>query len=149
MRYEYVVKIAAPPGKVWSTLIDVEHWPQWTESMIRVQRLDDGPLSVGRTARVHQPKMRPMVWTVTELAPEQSFTWATATAGLRLVAGHDLTPETGGVSALLSLQVTGWLAPLVTLFIGPRIRRYLQMEAEGLKRHTEPDGRGADGDYGD
>lgn len=139
MEYEFAVKIAAPPGAVWTTLADVENWPQWTESMIQVQRLDDGPLSVGRKVRVRQPNMRPMVWTVTELEPERSFTWATATAGMQLTAGHDLTPEAGAVSARLSVRVTGWLAPLITPIIGARIRRYLQMEAEGLKRRAESD----------
>lgn len=140
MEYEFAVKIAALPHKVWTTLVDVENWPQWTESMIQVQRLDDGPLSIGRKARVHQPKMRPMVWTVTELDPERSFTWATATAGIQLTAGHDLTSEAGAVSARLSVRVTGWLAPLITPIVGARIRRYLQMEAEGLKRRVESDG---------
>jgi uncharacterized protein YndB with AHSA1/START domain len=141
MDYEVMVTIAASPRQVWATLTDVEHMPQWTDSMTLVRRLDDGPLSVGGRARVQQPKMRPMVWTVTELEPDRSFTWTAATAGIRLTARHDLTPEADGVSARLSVRVSGWLAPLIIVITGSRIRRYLRMEGEGLKRAAETQGQ--------
>jgi uncharacterized protein YndB with AHSA1/START domain len=143
MDHEVTVTIAAPPRRVWTTLTDVEHMPEWTESMSLVQRLDDGPLSVGCRVRIHQPKMRPMVWTVTEFEPERSFTWTAAAAGIELTARHDLRPEADAVSARLSLRVTGWLALLIIPAVGPRIRRYLRMEAEGLKRAAESERRSA------
>jgi uncharacterized protein YndB with AHSA1/START domain len=137
MKYEFQVSIAAPVARVWATLTDVERMPEWTESMTRVRRLDDGPLAVGSSARIEQPKLRPMVYTVTELVPEQTFTWAASTPGLRVVATHRLTAGDRDVTLVNVVEVTGLLAPLLPPSIRERTRRYVELEAEGLKRQAE------------
>ncbi|MGH3319761.1 MAG: SRPBCC family protein [Streptosporangiaceae bacterium] len=140
MEYETSVDVAAPVESVWKVLTDVERMPEWTESMTRVERLDDGPFAIGSKARVQQPKMQPMVWTVTELEPARSFTWGAASGGVRLTAGHRLTPGPSTLSGVLSVRLTGPLAPILTVVFGRRIRRYVRMEAEGLKRRCEARG---------
>jgi uncharacterized membrane protein len=137
MYYEFAVDIAAPTDLVWTTLTDVERMPEWTTSMTRVRLLGDRSLSVGSKVRIEQPKLRPLTWTVTELEPQQSFTWTATTAGLRLTGGHRLTAGEDMVSVVLSMRVAGLPAPLLTPLIGARTRQYVQMEAEGLKRRTE------------
>ena len=49
------VEISAAPDQVWGVLTDVERWSEWTETVTRVQRLDDGPLREGSRARISQP----------------------------------------------------------------------------------------------
>lgn len=137
MRYTRTDSIAASPSDVWAILADVEHWPDWTASMREITRLDSGPLRVGSTARVRQPAGRPMVWTVTELADERSFTWTASTPGIRFTGFHELTPSGSGVRAVLTFTLTGSMAWLARLLGGGRIRRYVDMEAEGLKRQSE------------
>lgn len=137
MRYTRTVEIGARPADVWALLADVEHWPDWTESMREITRLDSGPLRVGSTARVRQAAGPAMVWTVTELAEERSFTWTAASAGMRFTGYHELTATGSGVRAALTFTATGPMAWLVTLFLGGRMRRYVDMEAAGLKRHAE------------
>ncbi|GAA4979533.1 SRPBCC family protein [Actinopolymorpha pittospori] len=138
MRYETTVPTSADPGNVWATWIDVEHWPDWTESVTSAERLDSGEFGVGSRARIKQPAMRPMVWTVIEAQPGRSFVWETRTAGTQMVAGHFL--ETGPSNTLnirLSIDHSGLLAGLLGRIVGDRIRTYLRMEGEGVKRHAE------------
>lgn len=138
MRYTRTDTIAARPSDVWAVLTDIEHWPDWTASMREITRLDSGPLRVGSTARVRQPAGRPMVFTITELATERSFTWTASAAGLRFTGYHELTShEPSGVQAVLTFTLTGPMAWLGRLLAGGRIRRYVDMEADGLKRQSE------------
>jgi uncharacterized protein YndB with AHSA1/START domain len=92
VEYETSVRIDAPPEKVWRVLTDVERWPEWTPSMTRVERLQTGPLQVGSTARIKQPKFPPTVWRVTELEPGRSFSWAAGGPGVATVGGHRMRP---------------------------------------------------------
>ena len=142
MQFEAAIDIDAAPGDVWAVLTDVERWPQWTASMTSVQRLDEGPFAVGSRARVRQPKLPAAVWEVTDLEPERSFTWTASAPGVNSTAEHRLTPRpVGAVSVTLGISQTGALSPLVAL-LGSRIaRRYVRMEAEGLKRRCEDVGR--------
>lgn len=137
MDYIRAEDVAAPLERIWQLLIDVEGWPRWTESMRRITRLDQGPLQVGSRSRVVQPRGRPMVWTVTELEPLQSFTWATHAPGLRLVGEHRLETAGDMVHTRLRLTTEGPLAGLASLTAGARIRSYVDMESAGLKRASE------------
>lgn len=139
MRFETTVPIAADPRTVWRTWTDVEHWPDWTPSVLKAKRLDtSAEFGVGSRARLKQPGMRAMTWTVTESVPGRSFIWRSATAGVRLLAGHVLEPAPGDlVTARLRFELAGPLAAPVGWLIGARIRRYLQMETDGVKRYCE------------
>lgn len=138
MDFSVSVSIDAPATRVWPILADVEHWPEWTASITRVQRLDSGPFGPGSRARVEQPKLSPMLWTVTSCEPNRSFTWRTAMPGVTSIGDHRIAHAPGdGVTVTLSLRQTGVLAPLIALFAGGLTRRYLQMEADGLKRRSE------------
>jgi uncharacterized membrane protein len=138
MEHEVVVTVDAPAEKVWSVLSDVEGWPEWTESMSKVERLEDGPLAVGSTARVKQPRLAANVWRVTELEENRSFTWTTKAMGITTVADHEieeLEPATSKVT--LRIRMSGGLAGVLSLLFGGMTRRYVQMEADGLKRQSE------------
>ena len=138
--YETSINIAATTDKVWFAIEDVERWPRWTASMTSVERLDRGPLARGSRARVKQPKLPPVVWTVTDLEPRRSFTWTATNPGITSVADHQLSPGPGNtVNVRLSVRQTGPLAPLLGLLASGLTRRYVNMEAEGLKRYCEAD----------
>jgi uncharacterized protein YndB with AHSA1/START domain len=143
MHHETSIDIAASPGLIWSTLSDVELWPEWTGSVTEVERLDDGDFGVGSRARVKQPGMPRLVWEVTEYAPAEVFTWAAKMPGVITTGGHRLgTGVDGSVTVTLTLDQEGPLAPVVWRLTGSRSRRYVQMEAEGLKRRCESGGAG-------
>ena len=138
MRYEVEVHIDAEPEKVWEVLVDVEHWPEWTPSMTSVQRLEEGSFGVGNTARVQQPRIPRAVYTVTEYQAGRSFTWAAGSIGVRTRASHDVAAQAGGGTTVrLAVSQTGVFAPVSALFAASLIRRYLAMEAQGLKGRCE------------
>jgi uncharacterized membrane protein len=131
-------RIDAPLDRVWQTLIDVERWPEWTASMRRVERLDAGPLSVGSRVRIKQPRLPAVVWQVTSLDPRQSFGWTARSIGITSVADHQLSTSTdGAVTVTLVLRQTGPLGWLVGTLAGRMTRRYLNLEAQGLKSRSE------------
>jgi hypothetical protein len=137
-RFATSIEIEADPERIWSVLADVERWPEWTDSITRVERLDGGPFGLGSTTRVEQPRLAPVVWEVTEFAAGVSFSWRTRSSGVTTTGGHHVVAKTGGgATVVLTVEHTGLLAPLVWLFTAGLTRRYVETEARGLKRRSE------------
>ncbi|MCM0677463.1 SRPBCC family protein [Micromonospora phytophila] len=140
MRFEAGTELAADAERVWTVLVDVERWPEWTASVRRARRLEPGPLVVGATARLEQPKLRPAVWRVTELTGGCAFTWVSVSPGVRTRAEHRVLPLPDGRSRVeLVVEQSGPLAGVVGWLYGDLTRRYLRMEADGLRRRCERD----------
>ena len=138
MNYELSIAIKAPPEHVWTVLSDVERWPEWTASVTRVTYTAGERLAVDNRVRIKQPGLPALQWEVTEVTPLQSFTWQARSGGVVTRATHQLRPgRAGGVTVRLGLQQSGPLAGLIGLLTARRTRRYVRMEAEGLKRRCE------------
>jgi Polyketide cyclase / dehydrase and lipid transport len=134
MRTDFSIQmdIPAPRTLVWSLVADVERWPEWTASVSRVNRLSSGPFQVGSHVRIHQPKLPPAIWRVTELTPGASFTWVSRALGVRVTARHTVAAAGNGSSAALSIHYEGVLGGLLARWVGELNQRYLNMEASGL-----------------
>ncbi|MET0417620.1 MAG: SRPBCC family protein [Actinoplanes sp.] len=138
MRFEADTEIAADADQVWAVLTDVQRWPEWTASVSRVERGEPGPLAVGATARLTQPKLRPAVWRVVELTDGREFTWASDAPGVHTRGEHLLRPLPGGRTRVeLAIAQSGPLATPVGWLYGGLLRRYLRLEADGLRRRCE------------
>jgi uncharacterized membrane protein len=131
------VNIDAPPEKVFAVLCDVERWPEWTSTMTSVQRTDSGPFAVGSSARVCQPRLRPAVWRVTDLEDRRNFTWTTRSFGLSMSASHLIEPHGAGCRVVLSFELSGFIAPLISRLYGGLMERYVTTESQGLKQRCE------------
>lgn len=131
------VQIDAPPDRVWGVMHDVERWHEWTPTMTSVRRTNEGPMRVGARARIHQPRLPPAEWTVTDWQEGTSFDWESRGPGVRVLAHHSVAANGGGTRATLSIQYSGMLGGLLGRLLTSINRRYLALEAEGLKRRSE------------
>jgi len=129
--------VAAPPETLWDAVIDVGSWPAWTSSIASV-RLLDGELADGRRAVVKQPRLPTQTWTVTELEAGRSFAWTTHSAGITTEGVHEVRASgDDGSRIVLTATQTGILAPAAALVLGSLTRRYVELEAAGLKASAE------------
>jgi uncharacterized protein YndB with AHSA1/START domain len=124
--------IDAPPERVWEVLFDVARWPEWTPTIGRVERLDDGLFGVGSRARVHQPKLPPAVWQVTEVVDGRSFTWTAKGPGMRTIARHEVVADADGSEVTLSIEQTGPMGAVAAVIWRRLTQRYIELEAESL-----------------
>jgi hypothetical protein len=132
------IDIDASPERVWSVMTDIERWPDMTESVTKAELTPSGPLAMGSEARITQPRLGTRRWRVTALEPGKSFTWETRGAGVHMAANHTITPTEGGRSSVtLAIHSSGWAVRLFGWLLAGTGRRYMDMEAQGLKRRAE------------
>ena len=130
------IAIDAPIEVVWSVFSDVERWPTWSSSFTSVE-LIDGPMRLGAKARIRQPRLPTVVWEVTKWEPGRSWTWATTSPGARTEASHVLTRSGAGTVAEQSIISSGPLGRVAARVWRSLTRRYIAIEAAGLKRQSE------------
>lgn len=135
--YNVSIDIQAPPDRVWAVMSDIRRWHEWTPSITSIRRLDEGPLRVGSRAMIRQPKIPPALWRVTEIEEGRRFSWVTGSPIARATGRHDVEPLAGGSRATLSLEYSGILGALIARLLDGINRRYLTMEANGLKARSE------------
>ncbi len=132
------VEIEAPAALVWDVFTDVERWPEWTASVTRLVALDGPGLAVGKRFEIKQPKLPTLVWEVTDLNPGVSWTWAQRSSGGSTLAHHTLTPTADGRTLVhQALDQQGLGGAIVGRLMRGTTRRYLEMEAQGLKGRSE------------
>jgi uncharacterized membrane protein len=135
---ESSVAIDAPASLVWEVFTDVERWPEWTASVTELVGLDGREIAVGKRFQIKQPKLPTLVWEVTDLEPGVSWTWTQRSAGASTLAHHTLSPLSD-VRTLVrqTLDQRGPIGALVGRLMRGTTRRYLAMEAQGLKARSE------------
>jgi uncharacterized protein YndB with AHSA1/START domain len=132
------IDIDAPAAVVWEVFSDVERWPEWTASVTRLVALDGPGIAVGKRFEIKQPRMPKLVWQVTEVTPGAAWTWEQRSPGGLTVASHEVTPISDGRT-----RVRQWIDQggpggiLVGLLMRRMTRRYLDLEATGLKARSE------------
>jgi uncharacterized membrane protein len=132
------IEIEAPATVVWEVFADVERWPEWTASVTRVTPLEGRTLAVGRRFEIKQPRMPKLVWRVSELEPGRSWRWEQRSPGGHTIAAHEVV-VIGEARTLVRQQIDQrrLLGAVFGLLTRRMTRRYLTLEAEGLKRVSE------------
>jgi uncharacterized membrane protein len=133
----------ATPQAVWRILEDVESWPQWTPTVLKVKPLGNGGLRVGAKYLVTQPKLRPAIYEITDCIPGRAFTWAQRMPGAALIADHRIIPNGSDTEVELSFRSEGLLANVVAKFFSKIISEYVATEARSLKARCDATGADA------
>jgi uncharacterized membrane protein len=141
------IEIDAPPQLVWDVFSDVERWPEWTASVTSLVGRDGPDLAVGKRFAIKQPGMQKLVWRVTEIDPGSSWTWVQRSPGVLVTARHDVISQPGGHTLVRQkLDQRGVLGSLVGRLMVKKTKRFLALEAQGLKARAEQRSR-ADGPH--
>lgn len=132
------IDVATSPDRVWEVLVDLERWPEWTDSVSSVRPLDAGPLAVGSRVEISQPRIPTGTYTVTALEPGSAFTWEQRQPGSTVTAHHECAPlPDGGARVELRVVMSGAVGGVVGRLYRKLTERYLAMEAAGLKARAE------------
>jgi uncharacterized membrane protein len=138
MRFEKSIDIDAPQQRVWDVLSDLEAWPRRIDTVEAIELLTPSPLAEGSRVQLKQPKLPEGVWDVTVWDAPSYFEWTQKTGGITSVAGHRVEALGEGRARLtLTLDMRGFLIPVMALFYRGLTNRYMTREAEGMKRAAE------------
>ena len=138
MRFEHSIDIDAPQQRVWDVLSDLEGWPQRIETVDVVELLTPPPVATGSRVRLKQPKLPEGIWEITVWDAPSYFEWTQKTGGMTSVAGHRVeTVDEGRARLTLTLDMRGFLIPVIAMFYKSLTNRYMTLEAEGMKRTAE------------
>ena len=136
--------IRRPPADVFAALVDVESYPSWliASGIVRVERLDPGPLAAGSRLRIHQTvagRSTVLDGTVTVLQPGAAFA----------LRGKDKDGVSIQIDAVLALDELAtrlrWSLRLglplrfrmFESMVAPQARRAAALDLEALKRRLE------------
>ncbi len=137
MHFEKSIEIDAPQQRVWDVLADLEAWPQRIETVDVVELLTAAPITQGSRVRLKQPKLPEGTWDITVWDAPSYFVWTQKTSGITSTAGHRVEAlDERRARLTLALDMRGFLIP-VALFYKGLTNRYLNLEAEGMKRAAE------------
>ncbi len=138
MLIEDSVEIDAPAALVWEVFTEVQRWPEWTDSVTSLVGLDGSGLAVGRRFAIKQPGMQKLIWQVTALEPGTSWTWVQRSPGVHVAANHEVVAQPGGRTLVTQqLDQAGVLGSLVGRLMATKTKRFLALEAQGLKARSE------------
>jgi|SRR4051812_10966873 uncharacterized protein YndB with AHSA1/START domain len=136
------IEIAAPAGRVWDVFVDVERWSTWTASISAARALDGPGIEAGKRFEIRQPRFPKLVWEVTDVEPGRSWTWRQRSFGAETRATHEVVAQGPGRTLVRQrIEQRGPLGVVVGLLTRRLTRRYLDLEARGLKGRSE---QGAD-----
>ncbi len=138
MLTEDSVEIDAPAQLVWKVFSDVERWPEWTASVTSLVGRDGTDLAVGKRFSIKQPGMSKLTWKVTDIDPGLSWTWVQRAPGAFASARHDIIAQPDGRTLVRQrLDQRGVLGALVGRMMLKKTKRFLELEAQGLKTRSE------------
>ena len=113
MRFSSSIEVDAPVNKVWALIDELEKWPQWMLSIRKIERVSEGPLTVGSqisvTAKVGRLSVT-LLMTITEFLPERSVVMQGKALGTNLTRFYYFEPVNGKTKVTLGGDVSGLLA---------------------------------------
>jgi carbon monoxide dehydrogenase subunit G len=139
MRFESSIDINAPVEKVWALIDELEEWPRWMPSIRRIERISQGPLTVGSqlsvTAEVSGLTVT-LVMTIIEFVPERNVVMEGKALGTKLTRFYTLEPVNGKTKVTTGGDVSGalaWVACRGGQKVSAEIAEAVRKKVEGLE----------------
>ena len=141
---EIETRIGRPPTVVFEALTDVERYPQWliASGIVRVERLDAGPLAVGSRLQIAQTvagRSTVLDGSVTAFTPGSAFGLRGKDKdGVTIEIDAALTPDGQTTRLRWSLRLKLPLRFRVfESMVGPQAKRAAALDLEALKQRLE------------
>ena len=140
-RIENALEIEAPPELVWEVLTDLERYQEWNPFVPHAQCSFVVGEPIDMRVHIFASFAQPQRETVFEFVPAERFCYgvpASRLGHLRSSRCHILRPGNDSQTRYRSeFELAGWLAPLVRLLLGRRMRHGFGAMADGLKKRAE------------
>jgi carbon monoxide dehydrogenase subunit G len=137
-------RIDRPASEVFAALTDVESYPKWliASGIVRVERLDAGPLRVGSRLRISQTvagRSTTLDGSVTKLIPEAAFGLSGKDKdGVTIEIDAALIPDGSATRLRWSLRLKLPLRfRMFESMVAPQAKRAAALDLEALKRRLE------------
>ena len=137
-------RIDRPPAEVFAALTDVETYPSWliASGIVRVERLDPGPLAAGSRLRIGQTvagRSTVLDGSVTRLTPGTAFGLRGKDKdGVTIEIDAALTPDASATRLRWSLHLKLPLRfRMFESMVAPQAKRAAALDLEALKRRLE------------
>ena len=141
---EVETRIARPVADVFGAIVDIERYPEWliASGIVRVERLDPGPLAAGSRLRIVQTvagRSTTLDGTVTVLAPGAAFgVRGKDKDGISIQIDAVLAPDDLSTRLRWSLRIGLPLRyRMFESMVTPQARRAATLDLEALKRRLE------------
>ena len=144
VKVELETSIARPAADVFAAIVDVERYPEWliASGIVRVERLDTGPLAAGSRLRIAQTvagRSTVLEGAVTVLAPGAAFgVRGKDRDGISIEIDAVLAPDELSTRLRWSLRLGLPLRyRMFESMVAPQARRAATLDLEALKRRLE------------
>ena len=122
-RVERTARIPAPASEVFAYLSDLANLAEWQSGIVSAERVDDGPMRVGSSARVTRELMGQRMavpLTVTDYEPPGRLGIASEVSGVKAAAMLEMTPAEDGAATDISFAMeirgsgmTSFMEPMI------------------------------------
>lgn len=141
---EIETRIGRPPADVFEALTAVERYPEWliASGIVRVERLDPGPLALGSKLRIHQTvagRSTVLDGSVTAFTPGSALGLRGKDKdGVTIEIDAALAPDDGATRLRWSLRLKLPLRyRMFESMVAPQAKRAAALDLEALKQRLE------------
>jgi Polyketide cyclase / dehydrase and lipid transport len=133
--FSFTIGIKNTPEKVWQTLIDVPTWAAW-DTELKEAHLE-GSFAVGAEGKLLPKKGPKLKFYISEILPNQSYTFKTKMPLGWLVIKRTLKVENGMTHFTDDIAFTGVLKRVFGFMLGNQFRSVLPEVMDNFKKLTE------------
>ena len=137
----HTLEIAAPSATVWSVITDLASYPAWNPFVVACTSTLEVGAPIAMRVRVFPLFAQPQREQILEHVPGRRLAYGIPIRPLGSLASrrsHEVTPIAPDRTRYVShFELNGWLAPLVALLLGSRLRHGFTAMSAAIKTRAE------------